>query len=169
MFQPSTRGILFVCHRDPPSSRHIPAVLPASLRRSPLRCKCLLPKPLKNNTDSESGCVAALRSSGRVFFIIFILVLSCCCPLEVIQLQCMTQGFQIGTTGHPPEWHVFLRAETRDDEILSAISVYTRQRRWYVTKYTWESTPARTIFTPPPHCGGARQKELQQRRASGGG
>lgn len=41
-------------------------------------CKVQMPsaKPLKNNTDSESGCVAALRSSGRVFFIIFILGLS---------------------------------------------------------------------------------------------
>lgn len=33
----------------------------------------------------------------------------------------MTQGLQIGTTGHPPEWHVLLRTERWDDGILSEI------------------------------------------------
>lgn len=90
------------------------------------------------------SCTAEFRK-GFLYYFHFGVV--CCCPLEVIQLQCMTQGFQIGTTGHPPEWHVLLRAETRHDEILSTISVYTRLRRLYVTKYTWKIMSAWTIFT----------------------
>lgn len=42
-----------------------PSSIPATLSAQVLvKYKRLLPKPLNNNTDSESGCVAALRSSG---------------------------------------------------------------------------------------------------------
>lgn len=67
------------------------------------------------------SCTQEFRK-GFLYYFHFGVV--CCCPLEVIQLQCMTQGFQIGTTGHPPEWHVLLRAETPDDEIISDFHLY---------------------------------------------
>lgn len=61
-------------------------------------------KTLTRNTDSELGCIAALRSSGAACDFAAV----SCRRLEVIQLQCMAQGLQIGPTRHPPEWHVFL-------------------------------------------------------------
>lgn len=57
---------------NPCSSSSIPATLSAQVL---VKYKCLLPN-LWRTILSESGCVAALRSSGRVFFIIFILALS---------------------------------------------------------------------------------------------
>lgn len=39
----------------------------------------------------------------------------------------MTQGFQIGTTGHPPEWHVLLKTERRNDRILLYIVFLTME------------------------------------------
>lgn len=81
----------------------------------------------------------------------------------------MTQGFQIGTTGHPPEWHVLLRAETPDDEIISDFHLYPTAEIVCDKVYVGKHVSLDRFYTAPPHCGGARQKELQQRRASGGG
>lgn len=49
---------------------HVESLQFFRLRCSLLQYRRLLPKPLKNNSDSESGCVAALRSSGTFFLMI---------------------------------------------------------------------------------------------------
>lgn len=112
---------------NPCSSSSIPATLSAQVL---VKYKCLLPN-LWGTIIRLCSCTQEFRKAFLYFFISV-----CCCPLEVIQLQCMTQGFQIGTTGHPPEWHVLLRAERREQETLSMISVYNWLvlQRLYVAK-----------------------------------
>lgn len=111
--------VILLPHFNPCSSSGFTAKLSAQVL---VKYKCLLPKnPLKNSTDSELACIAAFRNTFLLIIHFFYFGVLCCCPLEVIQLQCMTQGFQIGTTGHPPEWHVLLRTERWDDGILSEI------------------------------------------------
>lgn len=97
---------------NPCSSSSIPATLSAQVL---VKYKCLLPNLWRTiltlNQAALCSCTQEFRK-GFLYYFHFGVV--CCCPLEVIQLQCMTQGFQIGTTGHPPEWHVLLRAERRE-------------------------------------------------------
>lgn len=107
--------VILLPHFNPCSSSGLAAKLSAQVLG---KYKVLL-KPLKNSSNSESACRAAFKSTGMFLnSIFFLFAVVCCCPLEVIQLQCMTQGFQIGTTGHPPERHVLLRTEKRDDEMI---------------------------------------------------
>lgn len=74
-------------------------------------------KPLNSYTDSESvsrvhlHLLAALRSSGASHDLGGGAERDSWRPLEVVQLQCMAQSLQIGSTGNPPERHVLLRKQ----------------------------------------------------------